>query len=79
MPGHGEGAAPPDVDWKSWVEERKRWGEDTPVGLGEEDGDSTTEGRELISVGLGELPNQSLAFQAAEVVGGLSRGIACVE
>ena len=79
MPGDGEAAAPPDVVWKSWVDQRKRGGEDSSVGLREEDGDTATDGRELMSVGLRDLANQSLAFQAAEVVGGLSRGVACVE
>ena len=71
-PSHGEWAAPCDVVGKSWIDQGEPRSQDAPVGLCEKDCDTTTEGCELISVGLQDLPNQSLAFQT-EVVVSLSR------
>src|SRR5205823_4287654 len=74
-PGCGERTPRCDIFGQARIERAQARSQHPAVGLREEYGYPAAETGELISVGAGELHNQALALQPAQIIGGLTCGV----
>ena len=75
-PGPAEGCGAGDRVGEAGVELGERGVDDPRVGLGEQDGDHPAVVGELVALGAWDAVDEALPAQAAQVVGGLARGVA---
>ena len=61
------------------MERGQGWGEDAPVGLGEQHRDPAAQRGELVVLGMGQPEDEPLAPQPAQIVGGLAAAVGPIQ